>query len=392
MKWHPFLFWLAVLLTTTDLQSQVPDLSPRAEFSVLTCGPGTDLYATFGHSAFRLRDPERGIDWVYNYGTFDFHTPNFYMKFARGKLPYALSRQSFDNFLYTYQLEHRWVHEQLLDLTPAESRSLLTFLERNNQPQNRFYRYDFLFENCATKIPEVLNKVLGEGLAFRYDHLQDPLTFRQLIQKNLRRNSWSSFGIDLALGSVIDREATGPEYAFLPEYVESQIGNASLDGTPLVGRQRVILDLDPPVSLLYFTATPLFWALMLLGVTLIITWIDFRNGARSRFLDFVLFLLTGVIGLVISFLWFLTDHDATVWNANLLWAMPLNLIPAFWLLFSAPITGLLRRYLAALLILIGGMLLLWITGLQVFSPVLIPVLTALTIRYAYLLSFFKPDL
>ena len=134
MKWHPFLFWLAVLLTTTDLQSQVPDLSPRAEFSLLTCGPGTDLYATFGHSAFRLRDPERGIDWVYNYGTFDFHTPNFYMKFARGKLPYALSRQSFDNFLYTYQLEHRWVHEQLLDLTPAESRPLLTFLERNNQP------------------------------------------------------------------------------------------------------------------------------------------------------------------------------------------------------------------------------------------------------------------
>ena len=390
MKWHPYLIWLAVLLTAPNLQSQVPDLSPRAQFSVLTCGPGTDLYATFGHSAFRLRDPELGIDWVYNYGTFDFHTPNFYMKFARGKLPYALSRQTFDNFLYTYQLEHRWVHEQLLDLSPVESRSLLAFLEKNNQPQNRFYQYDFLFENCATKIPEVLKKVLGEGLAFRYDHLQEPNTFRELIQKNLRRNSWSSFGIDLALGSVIDREATGPEYAFLPEYVESQIGNAILEGTPLVSRERVILDLDPPVPLFYFTATPLFWGLMLLGITLVITWIDFRNGARSKVLDFILFFLTGVSGLVIAFLWFLTDHDATVWNANLLWAMPLNLVPAFWLLFSAPKTGSLRWYLSGLLVLIGGMLLLWIAGLQVFSPVLIPVLAALTIRYSYLLSFFKP--
>ena len=127
-----------------------------------------------------------------------------------------------------------------------------------------------------------------------------------------------------------------------------------------------------------------------MGITLVITWIDFRNGARSKVLDFILFFLTGVSGLVIAFLWFLTDHDATVWNANLLWAMPLNLVPAFWLLFSAPKTGSLRWYLSGLLVLIGGMLLLWIAGLQLFSPVLIPVLAALTIRYSYLLSFFKP--
>ena len=390
MKWFPCISLLAVLLTAPNLRSQAPELGPRAQFSVLTCGPGTDLYATFGHSAFRLRDPDLGIDWVYNYGTFDFHTPNFYMKFARGKLPYALSKQKFENFLYTYQLEHRWVHEQLLDLSPAESLSLLAFLENNNQPQNRFYQYDFLFENCATKIPEVLKKVLGEGLAFRYDHLQDPYTFRQLIQKNLRTNSWSSFGIDLALGSVIDREARGPEFAFLPEYVEPQIGNALLEDKPLVSRERVILDLDPPAPVSYFTATPLFWGLMLLGITLIITWIDFRNGARSKVLDFILFFLTGTSGLIITFLWFLTDHDATVWNANLMWALPFNLATAFWLLFSAPESGPLRWYMATLLILIGGTLLLGVSGLQVFSPVLIPVLTALTIRYAYLFSFFKP--
>ena len=390
MKWRPLLFWLILLLTVPTARAQVPDLSPKAQFSVLTCGPGTDLYATFGHSSFRLRDPELGIDWVYNYGTFDFNTPNFYMKFARGKLPYALSKQKFENFLYTYQLEHRWVHEQLLDLSPPEARSLLAFLEENHQPQNRFYRYDFLFENCATKIPEVLKKVLGEGLAYSYDHLQEPYTFRDLIQKNLRTNSWSSFGIDLALGSVIDREARGPEYAFLPEYVESQVGHATLGGTPLVSRERVILDLDPPAPLFYFTATPLFWGLILLGITLVITWIDLRNGVRSRVLDFVLFFLTGISGLVIAFLWFLTDHNATLWNANMLWAMPLNIIPAFWLLFSAPKARTIQWYLAGLLVLIGGTLLLWITGLQVFSPILVPVLAALTLRYSYLITYYKP--
>jgi hypothetical protein len=390
MKWRPLLFWLIFLLTAAPAPAQVPDLSPKAQFSVLTCGPGTDLYATFGHSSFRLRDPELGIDWVYNYGTFDFNTPNFYVKFARGKLPYALSKQRFENFLYTYQLEHRWVREQLLDLSPAESRSLLAFLEENHEPQNRFYHYDFLFENCATKIPEVLKNVLGEGLTYSYDHLQGSYTFRDLIQKNLRTNSWSSFGIDLALGSVIDREASGSEYAFLPEYVESEIGHATLGGTPLVSRKRVILDLETLTPIYYFTATPLFWGLLLLGITLAITWIDFRNGVRSKVLDFALFFLTGASGLVIAFLWFLTDHTATAWNANLLWAVPLNLFPAFWLLFSTPKDKVLRTYIAALLGSIGGMLLLWISGVQVFSPILIPVLAALAIRYAYLIRFYKP--
>jgi hypothetical protein len=390
MRWRPLLFWLFLLLCAPLSHTQVPELSQKARFSVLTCGPGTDLYATFGHSSFRLRDPELGIDWVYNYGTFDFQTPNFYLKFARGKLPYALSKQKFENFLYTYQLENRWVHEQLLDLSPAESRSLLAFLEENHQPQNRFYHYDFLFENCATKIPEVLKKVLGGGLAYSYQHLEEPYTFRGLIHKNLRTNSWSSFGIDLALGSVIDREAKGPEYAFLPEYVESQVGHATLGGTPLVSRERIILDLDPPAPLFYFTATPLFWGLMLLGISLIITWIDLRNGVRSKVLDFVLFFLTGASGLVIIFLWFFTDHTATAWNGNLLWAMPVNLGLAFWLLLAVPKARTMRRYLSGLLVLIGATLLLWVSGLQVFSPVLIPVLAALTIRYSYLITYYKP--
>ena len=390
MRSFPRVFWIILLLGGLLANAQAPELSPSARFSVLTCGPGTDLYAKFGHSAFRLQDPITGIDWVYNYGTFDFNTPNFYVKFARGKLPYALSKQRFDNFLYTYQLERRWVREQVLELSPEETRGLLDFLEVNHLPENRLYRYDFLFENCATKVPEVLKRVLGDGLEYSYDHLAEPLTFRELIHRNLQWNSWSSFGIDLALGAVIDREAKGGQYAFLPEYVRYQIEHASLGDQLLTPRERTILDLPSPRSSNYFTATPLFWMLILLGMTIAITWIDFRNGTRSRVLDFGLFFLTGSSGLIIAFLWFLTDHNATVWNANLLWAFPLNLILGILLFFPVLSARQLRIYLMVLLALLALAILIWLVGIQVFSLVLLPVWAALLLRYTYLISYFRP--
>jgi hypothetical protein len=383
------LLWLAVALTASPSPAQSGGLSPQAQFSVVTCGPGRDLYATFGHSAFRLRDPQRGIDWVYNYGTFDFNTPNFYVKFARGRLPYALSKQRFEDFLYTYQYENRWVKEQLLDLDAGQAAALFEFLEENHRPENRFYQYDFLFENCATKVPEILARVLNPSLQYSYGHLQEPLTFRQLIHKNLERNSWSALGIDLALGSVIDREARGPEFSFLPQYVKQQIGHAALGDTPLVKKERTILDLNLPPLPSYFTATPLFWMLLLLLATGTITWIDYRNQVRSRVLDFLLFFLTGASGLLIAFLWFFTDHQATQWNANLLWAFPLNLIAAFTLGFGKRVPTWFAPYLLAMAVLVAACLLLWLGKVQSFSPLLLPVWAALLLRYAYLYTTLK---
>ena len=368
--------------------AQQATLSPQARISVITCGPGTDLYATFGHSAFRVWDPAREIDWIYNYGTFDFNTPNFYLKFARGKLLYALSRQNFRNFVYTYQLEQRWVREQLLDLNPAEREELFTFLERNNRPENRYYHYDFLFENCATKIPEVLRRVLGDRLGFEAGHLTQPHTFRELIQQNLDRNTWSSLGIDLALGAVIDREARPEEYMFLPEYVRLQMEDSQLAGTPLVHGERVIVDLPEPVSASNFLTTPLCWLLVVLALTAAQTAIDFRKGRRSRWLDTFLFLFAGLAGLFMLFLWFLTDHTATAWNANLLWALPTHLGLAVFLWRSTRPHGLLR-YLYGSLALLGLCPLLWTFGIQGFSPVLVVLWIALALRYAYLIRYLK---
>ncbi len=382
------LFLCCLLWPLQVVRTQAAELSPQARISVITCGPGTDLYATFGHSAFRVWDPAREMDWVYNYGTFDFNTPNFYLKFARGKLLYALSRQEFPNFLYTYQLENRWVREQLLQLDPAQRQELFAFLERNNQPENRYYQYDFLFENCATKIPEVLQQVLGNRLTFESGHLKEAHTFRDLIQQNLDRNTWSSLGIDLALGAVIDRKARPEEYMFLPQYVRLQMDHSNLENGPLISRERVILDLPETKPPTYFTATPLFWFLLLLGFTVALTAIDFSYGWRSRWLDAFLFMGTGLAGLFMLFLWFLTDHSATAWNANLLWALPTNAGLALYA-FRKPRPETLRRYLYIALALLGACPLLWLFSIQGFSPAVVVLWAALALRYAYLLRYLK---
>lgn len=362
-----------------------PQLSQHSRISILTCGPGEDLYATFGHSAIRVYDPVNEIDWVYNYGTFDFNTPNFYMKFARGKLLYALSREYFENFMFTYQLENRWVQEQILNLNPSQKKSLFDFLENNLKPENRFYQYDFLFENCATKIPEVLKLVLADSLVFNSDHLTEPKTFRKLIQSRLNTNSWSSLGIDLALGSVIDRNALPLEFTFLPDYVWQQLENGKIGNTPAVVKSRTLLNLPENRTSGFWLFTPLFIFTMFFISVLAKTIVDLKRHAPGGLLDKSLFLITGLTGLIVIFLWFFTDHKSTTLNANILWAMPLNLIVIFLGFKSKPILPYLIFVLTLLLLCPA----VWLLGYQEFSPVLLPIWGAMAMRYAYLIRYLR---
>ena len=381
--------WLIITLFFVLGYSQSAQLSPSAKISVITCGTGDELYSSFGHSAFRVQDPVMGLDLVYNYGTFDFDTPNFYLKFARGQLMYSLSRQRFENFLYTYQLENRWVKEQILDLETKDINAVFQFLEQNYLPENRDYKYDYIEENCSTKIPEVLQKVLGDPLEFHPDHLEDQLTFRQLMQSYLSWNSWGSLGIDLALGSVIDRKAKAEEHMFLPDYVLLQMNNSSLDDQPLVQRERTVLDLNNGRMALLFTSSPLFWLLLLFVFTLTITVIDFRNNARSRWLDFILMFLTGFCGLFIIFLWFFTDHTATANNFNIAWAFPVNIILAFLMVKKGEIPAWVPKYYLYILWLLIVIPIFWVLGIQGFPPLIIIILLTLVLRYLYLNYYFR---
>jgi hypothetical protein len=377
-----------LLLTIVWGYSQATQLSPLSKLSLLTVGTGQDLAAKFGHSAIRLQDPAIGIDVVYGYGTYNFDDPNFYLNFTRGKLDYMITRSSFDLFERSYVYEQRWIKEQELDLDFVQRSAIVAFLETNLLPQNRLYKYDFLFENCATKIPEVFEKNLGNALQFDYTHLEEQFTFRQLIHQNLNVNSWSNFGIDLALGSVIDRKASPYEHLFLPIYVYEQLKHTTLNGAPIVTKESILLDIPTQKEDTFFVVTPVFWLGLLLFVVLFVTITDVKQNRRTKWVDILLFSFTGIAGCIILFLWFFTDHDATKANFNALWAFAPNLIIAFYLLKSQPAKWI-KTYLVIVLALLVISVILWIVKVQVFSILMVFVLLALGIRYLFLLHHLK---
>ncbi|WP_396638375.1 DUF4105 domain-containing protein [Maribacter sp. R77961] len=368
--------------------AQNAGLSPLSELSLLTVGTGGDLASKFGHSAIRLQDPSLGIDEVYGYGTYNFEDPNFYLNFVRGKLDYTITRYPYKYFERGYILEKRWIKEQKLQLTLDQRKAIVAYLETNLLPKNRFYKYDFLFENCATKIPEVFEKNLGNGLNFDYTYLKEPYTFRQLIHQNLNVNSWSNFGIDLALGSVIDRKATPYEHLFLPAYVYEQLKHTTLDGKPLVKEESLLLDIPPQKDTTLFVFTPIFWLGLLLLLVVYITYRDYSKQERSIWLDVSLFTVTGLAGLLILFLWFFTDHLATKINFNFLWAFAPNLIIVFYLL-KKQLPKWLRVYISIAIGLLLLSVVLWLLKIQIFSILLCFVLLALLVRYSFLLYYFK---
>jgi len=381
---------LLLLFLSVSAKAQYGSLSPAAEVSILTIGPGAELYDKFGHSAFRIKDTLSGVDVVFNYGKFDFDSPNFYTKFAQGKLLYELGISYYQPFFESYVAQNRWIKEQTLNLSHSEKQAVSNFLWNNAKPENKKYKYDFFFDNCATKMRDVLWEVLGNNLEFKEDHIKEAFTFRQLIQQKLQANSWGSLGIDVALGSIIDRKAKPIEYQFLPEYIFEGAENAVIkrngDTESLVKKPNVLFKNTPTPAENNFLLSPLF-ILGLLGILIIfITYRDYKRNVRSRYLDTFIFLFTGLIGVFLLLLWFATDHTATANNYNLLWAFPISLILIF-AISKRDISVKLNRYILLLILLLALLTIHWITGVQVFAIGLLPLLIALALRYVYLFYF-----
>lgn len=382
------IFLLILFLGSTIVRSQAIELSPLSKISLLTVGTGDDLAAKFGHSAIRLQDVTLGVDEVYGYGTYDFEDSNFYLNFTRGKLAYTISRMPFNYFKRSYEHEKRWVKEQELDLNLEQRTQIIAFLEHNLLPENKRYTYDFLFDNCATRIPMVFEKTLGSAFKFDYGYLKNQLTFRELIRLKLNPNSWSNFGIDLALGSVIDRKATPYEHLFLPIYVYQQMQHTTLDNKPIVKKESVVVAMPEQEDTASFFLTPAFWLGLLLALVIWITFTDYRTKKRTKWLDVSLFMLTGLSGILILFLWLGTDHLATKMNYNALWAFAPNAVVGI-LLAKIDMSKWVPIYLMLLMILLGTTCILWLLKVQVFSILLILLIIALAIRYLFLLYHFK---
>jgi hypothetical protein len=211
--------------------SRLPDtLSDSARFSLITVAPGEFVYSTFGHTALRLKDAASGVDVCFNYGTFDFEQPGFVLKFCQGKLLYMLDIENYRDFEYGNLYFRRPMIEQVLNLSPEQKSKLYALLRDNYRPENRFYKYDFFYDNCATRVRDILENTLGGNPGYYTEMTGNGVTMRQLLHKYLPAKPWLGFGIDLILGTPADKIATVRDYMFLPDYLYLFLGESHHTG------------------------------------------------------------------------------------------------------------------------------------------------------------------
>lgn len=297
------------------------------QISLLTCGAGPEIYSVFGHTAIRIVDSSKGTDIVYNYGTFDGYDQDFEKKFMQGKLLYYLSDELYTDFVGLYREDGRWVEEQVLNTGPAEKKQVQDFLLQNLLPENRAYKYDFFFDNCATRIRDLFTRV--HGTAFQYPNVLPaggPLSFRDIINRYLAHNPWERFGVNILLGSKIDRQMSNAEIMFLPDYLRDGVAGATLNGKSFAQPVKKIVAERPEMKTIdYSLSLVLYGLLLLLAAGLFVPRLRFLGLV---FADFIL-LVTGLLGVLILVMWLGTDHQTCSDNYNLLWALPTNLMFLF---------------------------------------------------------------
>jgi hypothetical protein len=320
-------FVILILLLLNLFYSQAQD-SCNLKISLITCGPGEELYTTFGHTAIRVQIKETGEDIAFNYGTFEFG-PDFYSKFTKGTLLYYLSIQDFREFLSDYKEDNRYVKEQVLNISCSQKEQLFNALLKNAEPQYRYYKYHFLFDNCTTRAKNMIAANAG-AIRFPYILPQQITSFRKLIHSSLDsgKDYWSKFGIDLLLGSNVDRKVTNEEAMFLPDNLMKGFDNASVDGHKIAMPEQTILSSLPEKSSFQITPLILFW--FLFAIVIVLSFISF-TAKRKIFavFDFLFFLITGLAGTLMVVLWIIREDEVCRMNFNIIWAMPLNLIMAF---------------------------------------------------------------
>jgi len=379
---------LALLFQTAVAQPKVantPQLSPHSEISIITLGPWQgELYSAFGHSAIRVYDPQYPFDAFYNYGVFSFDQPNFYLNFARGHLNYKLDVDPYIPWRDYYISYNRFVHEQILNLNAEQKQKVFDYLYWNSMPENQYYLYDYFYNNCATKLRDVIKIALKDDVQFDSTFIKTDYTIRQLTDIYLKHQPWGDLGIDICLGLPMDKHASPYEYMFLPDYVEQSFDHATIRNDsvtlPLVKATIPVYESQPeeiPGSVLHpFVVFALF-----LVLTIFITIRDIKNRKLSKWFDAIAFTVVGLVGLLLFCLWTVTDHRAAARNLNILWAMPLHLVFIPLYLMSKKIA---TTYFKGIAILIALLLLTWSWLPQQLNVFLIPLIVALGIRAWYI--------
>ncbi|MBD5203488.1 MAG: DUF4105 domain-containing protein [Bacteroidales bacterium] len=350
------------------------DLSDRLTVSLITCWPGSEVYELCGHEALRIRG--EGIDSVWNYGVFDFNQKDFIYRFVKGETDYMLVGYPFSWFMPEYIGKGRRVVEQDLNLTPEETVRLRRLLQRESLPDSCRYRYNYVKDNCATRILMRLDQAAGSRIL--YDDSIHYGTFRQEMRHYHANYPWYQFGIDLALGSGLDYPLRGREEMFVPmEMMRKADGAKFADGRPLVKATRVLnagvedATLGPtPVWL-----TPMTVSVSIAVLVIILVVFDFIRRRLTRWAYSLFYFVIGLTGCVSFFLVFFSSHEATSPNTLIVWLNPLQLVPAIclWWRHTRPLAVAVACYD---IVAVACMLIVWPFQHQSANPAVFPMAVA----------------
>lgn len=306
------IFFIVFLLSAAAFGQSVP-LSDKATVSVLTCGIGPEMYSLFGHTAIRIKDPENNLDMVYNYGAFDFNTPNFVLKFTKGDMKYFVTSDTFNDFIYQYDFEKRSVSEQVLDIPQEKKQQLFETLNTVLFSEQRFYTYKFIDRNCTNMAVDVINKVLGGKIIYKQKNTD--VTYRETLFPYFNGHFYEQLGTSILFGRKVDRKAT---LLFLPIELQESIAVARYNNHPLAEKSRTLMKFGKEESGSWWNN---MYTLMLL---LILVVVANRKAITLSYLSFI-----AVLGLFFSIAGWYSLHEELSANYNVLLFNPILLVLVF---------------------------------------------------------------
>ena len=383
MKKSTLFLWM--LLAWLGITARAQD---SAKCSLLTCSAGEEIYSLFGHTALRYEDPARGIDVVFNYGMFSFRVPHFALRFALGETDYQLGVTEFSRFAAEYQWDERDVWQQTLNLTSREKQRLWEALTENYRPENRTYRYNFFYDNCATRPRDRIEACVDGRVEYAaaQDSTATVCTWRDLLHRYTEGHPWARFGINLCIGSRADKPASYREQMFVPFYLQQYLRGACIvseqgDRRPLVGEEVKVVDAAHTAQEESLLPSPMQAALLLWAGVTVLSIYGVRRRKSLWALDGLLFGTAGVAGCILAFLAACSQHPAVSPNWLLLILHPLHLFCLPCVLIRVK-KKRLSRYMAANGVVLTLFIVLLAPIPQFIPPAVLPLTLCLLVRCA----------
>lgn len=291
--------------------SQGLPLSENTKVSIITIGTASPSYALYGHTGIRFKDSTNNLDVVFNYGAFDFQTPNFMLRFVKGDLEYFVTSNTYAEFEYSYRYENRSIYEQQLDLPIDKIRVLYNNINNSLTSEERFYTYKFIDKNCTTMVIDKVNEVLGSKV-IDFQKPQEK-TYRTVLFSYADEQFLQQLGINIIFGTKVDEKASK---LFLPLDLMQELKTVKYKGKPIAKQTQVVFEAQQePLPFNFFDS--IYLLIVLLGLLIVI---------NNRKVTSGYFILLGLLGLFFSLIGLYSFHQEVLWNYNVLLFNPFYLV------------------------------------------------------------------